>query len=183
MSSEARGCGAASSSRSTSARHATTRLRHAGHADTVAASRSPVTAKSADASAASRTTSSPSSSSTTRSARGSMTGDGSVTAMRAVTVSEGDLQWRDHPDPEPGARELLVAVKAAGLNGADMVQRRGLYAAPPDSPADIPGLELAGEVVGIGPGVEHFVVGDRVMAVVGGGGQAELAVVHERTAL
>jgi len=103
--------------------------------------------------------------------------------MRAVTVSDGDLHWREHPDPVPGARELLVAVKAAGLNGADMIQRRGLYAAPPDSPADIPGLELAGEIVTVGPAVEHFAVGDRVMAVVGGGGQAELAVVHERTAL
>ena len=103
--------------------------------------------------------------------------------MRAVTVSEGDLHWQEHPDPVPGARELLVAVRAAGLNGADMIQRRGLYAAPSDAPADIPGLELAGEVVAAGPGVEHFAVGDRVMAVVGGGGQAELAIVHERTAL
>src|SRR3954447_11195592 len=183
MSSEARGCGAASSRRSTSARHASTRLRHVGHADTVAASRSPVTANSADASAASSTTSSPSSSSTTTSALPYTAGDGSVTAMRAVTVSDGDLHWREHPDPVPGARELLVAVRAAGLNGADMLQRRGLYAAPPDAPADIPGLELAGEVIATGPAVEDYVVGDRVMAVVGGGGQAELAVVHERTAL
>src|SRR5262245_3249995 len=103
--------------------------------------------------------------------------------MHAVTVDDGDLHWREHADPKPGARELLVAVKAAGLNGADMIQRRGLYAAPADSPADIPGLELAGEVVAVGAAVEHFAVGDRVMAVVGGGGQAELAVVHERTAL
>jgi putative PIG3 family NAD(P)H quinone oxidoreductase len=103
--------------------------------------------------------------------------------MHAVTVSDGDLHWHEHPDPVPGARELLVAVRAAGLNGADMIQRRGLYAAPPDAPADIPGLELAGDVVATGPGVEHFAVGDRVMAVVGGGGQAELALVHERTAL
>ncbi len=103
--------------------------------------------------------------------------------MRAVTVSDGDLHWREHPDPQPRARELLVAVKAAGLNGADMIQRRGLYPAPPDSPADIPGMELAGEVVATGPGVEQFAVGDRVMAVVGGGAQAELALVHERTAL
>jgi NADPH:quinone reductase-like Zn-dependent oxidoreductase len=64
-----------------------------------------------------------------------------------------------------------------------MIQRRGLYAAPPDAPADIPGLELAGEVVATGPGVEHFTVGDRVMAVVGGGGHAELTTLHERTAL
>jgi NADPH:quinone reductase-like Zn-dependent oxidoreductase len=103
--------------------------------------------------------------------------------MHAVTVVDGDLHWREHPDPVPGHRELLVAVRAAGLNGADMLQRRGRYAAPPDAPADIPGLELAGEVVALGPGVTQFAVGDRVMAVVGGGGQAELAVVHERTAL
>ena len=109
--------------------------------------------------------------------------DGSVESCTQSTVIDGDIVWTEHPDPVPGPRELLVAVRAAGLNGADMLQRRGLYAAPPDAPADIPGLELAGEVVATGPAVEHFVVGDRVMAVVGGGGQAELAVVHERTAL
>ena len=103
--------------------------------------------------------------------------------MHAVTVSDGDLEWSERPDPVPGDRELLVAVRAAGLNGADMLQRRGLYAAPPDVAADVPGLELAGEVVATGPGVRSFTVGDRVMAVVAGGGQAELAVVHERTAL
>ena len=103
--------------------------------------------------------------------------------MHAVTVIDGDLRWTKRPDPVPGHRELLVAVRAAGLNGADMLQRRGLYAAPPDAPADVPGLELAGEVVAVGTGVEAYTVGDRVMAVVGGGGQAELAVVHERTAL
>ena len=103
--------------------------------------------------------------------------------MHAVTVVDGDLRWTEHPDPVPGHRELLVAVRAAGLNGADMLQRRGLYAAPPDAPADIPGLELAGEVVATGPGAADFAVGDRVMAVVGGGAQAELALVHERTAL
>jgi putative PIG3 family NAD(P)H quinone oxidoreductase len=80
----------------------------------------------------------------------------------------------------PGAGEVLVRVRAAGLNGADMMQRRGLYPAPPGSPKDIPGLELAGEVQALGSGAERFAIGDRVMAIVGGGGQAELAVVHER---
>ncbi len=75
---------------------------------------------------------------------------------------------------------MLVAVKAAGLNGADMLQRKGDYPVPPDAPQDIPGLELAGEVAGSAPGAQRFSEGDRVMAVVGGGGQAELAVVHER---
>jgi len=103
--------------------------------------------------------------------------------VHAVTVVDGDVVWREHPDPEPGPGELLVAVRAAGLNGADMLQRRGRYAAPPDAAADIPGLELAGVVVDTGRGVSAFTVGDRVMAVVGGGGQAELALVHERTAL
>ena len=89
----------------------------------------------------------------------------------------------DRPDPEPGKGEVLVRVRGAGLNGADMLQRKGAYPAPPGSPADIPGLELAGEVEARGPGADRFGEGDRVMAIVGGGGQAELAVVHERAAM
>jgi NADPH2:quinone reductase len=100
--------------------------------------------------------------------------------MLAVTIAAGEVAIREHPDPEPGAGEALVRVRGAGLNGADMMQRAGRYPAPPGSPADIPGLELAGEVASLGPGAERFRPGDRVMAIVGGGGQAELAVVHER---
>src|SRR5919106_4691372 len=100
--------------------------------------------------------------------------------MRAATIVDGNLELREHADPEPGAGEVLVRVRAAGLNGADMLQRKGFYPAPPGAPQDIPGLELAGEVAGLGPGAARFSEGDRVMAVVGGGGQAELAVVHER---
>src|SRR5215217_575492 len=103
--------------------------------------------------------------------------------MQAVTIRDGELTVEEHPDPQAGKGEALVRVRAAGLNGADMMQRRGLYPAPPGSPQDIPGLELAGEVVGLGPGAERFAEGDRVMAVVGGGGHAELAVVHERAAM
>jgi NADPH:quinone reductase len=103
--------------------------------------------------------------------------------MRAVIVSDGNLSVEERPDPVPGKGELLVAVRAAGINGADMMQRRGRYPAPPDAPADIPGLELAGEVVELGPGASRFAVGDRVMAIVGGGGQAELALLHERGAM
>ena len=103
--------------------------------------------------------------------------------MRAVTIEGGRLVLAERPDPEPGRGELLVRVAAAGLNGADLHQLRGGYPAPPGSPADIPGLELAGEVAATGPGVDRFRPGDRVMAVVGGGGQAELAVVHERAAI
>ena len=103
--------------------------------------------------------------------------------MRAVTVRDGELHVEEHPDPLPGKGELLVAVRGAGINGADMHQRKGRYPAPPGSHPDIPGLELAGEVVGLGEGVLRFKEGDRVMAVVGGGGQAELATLHERAAM
>jgi putative PIG3 family NAD(P)H quinone oxidoreductase len=100
--------------------------------------------------------------------------------MRAVTIRDKEIVIEEHPDPVPGAGEVLVRVRAAGLNGADMMQRRGLYPAPAGSPQDIPGLELAGEVAALGDGATRFEVGERVMAVVGGGAQAELAVVHER---
>ena len=103
--------------------------------------------------------------------------------MRALTIRDGGLVVEEHPDPEPGHGQILVRVRGAGLNGADMLQRRGAYPAPPGEPADIPGLELAGEVAAVGPGARRFSDGDRVMAVVGGGGQAELAIVHERTAM
>jgi NADPH:quinone reductase len=100
--------------------------------------------------------------------------------MRAVTIRDQQLTVEEHPDPTPGAGDVLVRVRAAGLNGADMHQLRGIYPAPPGSPPDIPGLELAGEVVGLGPGAARFAPGDRVMAIVGGGGQGELMIVHER---
>jgi NADPH2:quinone reductase len=100
--------------------------------------------------------------------------------VRAVTIVDNGLTVREHPDPHPEAGEVLVAVRAAGLNAADLLQVSGLYPAPPGSPPDIPGMELAGEVVGLGPSASRFKIGDRVMALVGGGAQAELAVVHER---
>ena len=103
--------------------------------------------------------------------------------MRAATISDGPVVVDERPDPEPGKNEVLVRVRAAGLNGADILQRKGAYPAPPGSPPDIPGLELAGEVAAAGPGAERFSEGDRVMAIVGGGGQAELALVHERAAM
>jgi putative PIG3 family NAD(P)H quinone oxidoreductase len=100
--------------------------------------------------------------------------------MRAAVVSDGAIRVEERPDPEPGVGEVLVAVRAAGINGADLLQRRGAYPPPPGSPPDIPGLELAGEVTARGPKAERFDDGDRVMAIVGGGAQAKLAVVHER---
>ena len=103
--------------------------------------------------------------------------------MRAATIRDGRITVEEHPDPRPEKGELLVRVHGAGINGADILQLKGGYPAPPDAPQDIPGLELAGEVVEVGEGVLRFEPGDRVMAVVGGGGQAELAVVHERLAM
>ncbi len=103
--------------------------------------------------------------------------------MLAATISNGSVGVAEHPDPVPGAGELLVEVRAAGVNGADLLQRAGHYPAPPGSPPEIPGLEFAGEIVDTGDGAERFSVGERVMAIVGGGGQAELAVVHERVAM
>ncbi|WP_269811159.1 NAD(P)H-quinone oxidoreductase [Kineosporia rhizophila] len=100
--------------------------------------------------------------------------------MRAVTINDRALSITDLPAPEPGSAEVLVRVRACGLNGADLLQLKGRYAAPPGAPADIPGLEMAGEVVGLGPGATRFAVGDRVMGILGGGGQAELCVAHER---
>ncbi|MGH3156676.1 MAG: alcohol dehydrogenase catalytic domain-containing protein, partial [Streptosporangiaceae bacterium] len=102
--------------------------------------------------------------------------------MRAVTIRDAKIVIAEHPDPQPGAGEVLVRVRAAGLNGADQMQVMGFYPPPPGSgvPAGIPGLELAGEVAETGRGAGRFGRGERVMAIVAGAGQAELAVVHER---
>jgi len=98
----------------------------------------------------------------------------------AATIRDKEIVVEEHPDPVPGSGEVLVRVHAAGLNGGDMMQRRGLYPAPPGSPQDIPGMELAGEITALGPAAERFAVGERVMAIVGGGAQAELVTAHER---
>ena len=103
--------------------------------------------------------------------------------MRAVTIRDGQIVVEEHPDPAPQAGEILVRVRAAGINGADLLQLRGRYPAPAGAPADIPGLEFAGEVEACGAGVQRFEPGDRVMAVVAGGGQAERITVHERLVL
>jgi NADPH2:quinone reductase len=100
--------------------------------------------------------------------------------MLAATIREKEIVIEEHPDPVAGTGEVLVRVHAAGLNGADMMQRRGLYPAPAGSPQDIPGMEFAGEIVALGPGAARFAAGERVMGIVGGGAQAELVVVHER---
>ena len=107
--------------------------------------------------------------------------------MRAVVITAPGgpevLELRDVPDPEPGIGQVRVRVHASGLNRADLLQRRGRYPAPPGWPADIPGLEYAGIVDAVGPGVQRWKPGDRVMGLVGGGGCAEAVVVNEREAI
>jgi NADPH2:quinone reductase len=103
--------------------------------------------------------------------------------MRAVTIVDGELEWAARPDPVPGDTEVVLAVRAAGVNAADLMQRLGFYPAPPGVPPDIPGMEVAGEIVAVGSRTSRFGVGDRVMGVVGGGAQAEMAVIDERCAL
>lgn len=83
------------------------------------------------------------------------------------------------PKPEVGKDHVRIGVHAAGLNRADLLQRRGQYPAPHGWPANIPGLEYAGEVEAVRPGVTRWKVGDRVMGLVGGGAQAEFVVVHQ----
>ena len=101
-----------------------------------------------------------------------------------VTIPGGPevLKLGELPDPVPGPTELLVNVKAAGVNRAEVLQRQGKYP-PPAGASDILGLELAGEVVGKGQDVTKFSPGDRVMALVTGGAYAELCTVPEPTAL
>src|SRR5512142_893173 len=93
------------------------------------------------------------------------------------------IQWAETADPVPARGEVLVRVRAAALNRADLLQRRGLYPPPPGTREDVPGLELAGEVVEVGEGVTAWKPGDRVMAIASGEAQAELAIVHERMLL
>jgi putative PIG3 family NAD(P)H quinone oxidoreductase len=108
--------------------------------------------------------------------------------MRAVVITKpgglDSLEIRDVPTPEPRGDQIRVRVRACGLNRADLMQARGHYPAPPGAPADIPGLEYAGEVDALGPDVIGPIkVGDRVFGIAGGGGQAEYVVIHERMAV
>ncbi len=100
--------------------------------------------------------------------------------MRAVVLEETGgpevLRIKDAPVPDPGLDDIRVRVGAFGVNRADVLQRRGMYPAPPGSPADIPGLEYAGVVDAVGAGVQGLSVGDRVMGIVGGGSYAEYLV-------
>lgn len=104
--------------------------------------------------------------------------------MRAVVFAGHGgnevVRLEERPDPVPGAHEVLVAARFAGINWADVMQRQGNYPPPPGAPADIPGLEVAGEVAATGPGVLGWQVGDRVFGLVGGGGLADRVLVHGR---
>jgi putative PIG3 family NAD(P)H quinone oxidoreductase len=104
--------------------------------------------------------------------------------MRAVVITRPGgpevLDLAEVPDPIPGPGELLVRVRAAALNRADLLQRRGLYPAPAGVPEKIPGLEFAGEVEACDSRAEGFRPGDRVMGILGGGGQAERVTLHHR---
>jgi putative PIG3 family NAD(P)H quinone oxidoreductase len=88
------------------------------------------------------------------------------------------LGFADVPDPVPGEREVTIAVRATALNRADLLQRRGLYPAPPGA-SEVLGLECSGVVSALGPGARRFSLGTRVMALLGGGGYAEQVVAHE----
>jgi putative PIG3 family NAD(P)H quinone oxidoreductase len=105
--------------------------------------------------------------------------------MRAIVIREPGgpevLELRDVPAPVPGRGEVRVRVRATAVNRADLLQRKGMYPAPPDCPADIPGLEFAGEIDQVGESVTEVKPGDRVFGLVGGGSYAENLVVHART--
>lgn len=103
--------------------------------------------------------------------------------MRAAVITRAGgpevLELRDVPRPLPRDGEVLVRIRASALNRADLLQRQGRYPAPPGAPANIPGLEIAGEVADLGPGTSRWKAGDRVFGIIGGGGNAEYAVIRE----
>lgn len=92
--------------------------------------------------------------------------------MYAVVIRDKSLVIEERPTPEPAPHEVLVAVRATGINAADLMQRSGSYPAPPGWPSDIPGLEMAGIVSAVGERVHEPLLGRRVCAVVGGGAHA-----------
>jgi putative PIG3 family NAD(P)H quinone oxidoreductase len=104
--------------------------------------------------------------------------------MRAIAITKPGgpdvLAVVERPLPEPSRGEVRVRVRATAVNRADLLQRMGAYPAPADSPPDVPGLEIAGEVDALGPGVERLALGDRVFGLVGGGGYSEAITSHER---
>jgi putative PIG3 family NAD(P)H quinone oxidoreductase len=105
--------------------------------------------------------------------------------MRAIVITRPGgpevLELREVPTPTPARGEVRVRVHATAINRADLLQRLGVYPAPPDAPADIPGLEYAGEIDAVGEGVVEWKPGDRVLGLVGGGSYAESLVTPART--
>lgn len=107
--------------------------------------------------------------------------------MRAIIITRPGgpevLEMLERPKPEPGVGQIRVRVRASALNRADIMQREGNYPVPAGVPADIIGMEYAGEVDALGPSATLWKIGDRVMGIVGGGGHAEFLCVHEREAM
>jgi len=99
--------------------------------------------------------------------------------MRALVIDDGKLRVEERPTPAPEADQVLVDVTSAGLNRADILQARGMYAAPPGWPPDVPGLEFAGTIAGTGTGVRALREGDRVFGIVGGGAHATHLITKE----
>ncbi len=107
--------------------------------------------------------------------------------MRVIEIEGGSgpaeaLKIAERPDPVAGPGQVLIRVRAAGVNRPDLLQRTGAYPPPPGA-SDVLGLEIAGEIEAVGEGVTRWTVGDRVCALLGGGGYAELAVVDARHVL
>ncbi|EMR02407.1 NAD(P)H-quinone oxidoreductase [Cesiribacter andamanensis] len=105
-----------------------------------------------------------------------------ATSMQALLVKDGQLHTGQWPTPRPGPGELLVAVKAAGINRADLLQRQGHYP-PPEGASPLLGLEVAGLVQQLGEGVTDWKVGDRVFGLLPGGGYAHYALLHSQLAM
>src|SRR5688572_25835963 len=109
-----------------------------------------------------------------------------ITDMKAIEISQPGgpevLKPVERPRPDPAPGEVLIEVAAAGVNGPDLMQRKGLYPAPPGA-SDLLGLEVAGEIVALGAGVTAWAVGDAVTALTNGGGYAEYCAVDARHCL
>ena len=107
--------------------------------------------------------------------------------MKAVIITRPGgpevLEIQERPKPEPGVGQIRVRVRASALNRADLMQREGNYPVPPGVPADMAGMEYAGEVDAVGASATLWKLGDRVMGIIGGAGHAEYLCVHEREAI
>jgi NADPH2:quinone reductase len=107
--------------------------------------------------------------------------------MKAIIITRPGgpdvLEMQERPKPEPGLGQIRVRVRASALNRADILQRQGNYPVPPGVPADMAGMEYAGEVDSLGPGATLWKVGDRVMGIIAGAGHAEFLCVNEREAM